>query len=141
MDEALNHLNSMWGAEDNIFTKNIRPLHEAAEDILYRDDPKHLMQNHAPEPRITSTTTVGLFKNASLIAACESEERVVQRTRALVHVETQHEVALVANKTGLLHEPPYKCLSPSFHQCGDQFATCSVSVTYYYEGGLASVDP
>ncbi len=133
MDEALNHLNSTWGTEDNILTKNNQPLHEAAEDLLYRDEFKHLLQKHAPEPRITSTTTVGSLKNASLIVAGESVERVVEKPRALLHVETQHEVALVAEETGLLEEPLYDCLSPSVRTCGDQFATCSVSVTYSYE--------
>ncbi len=72
MDETLNHLNSMWGAENNILTKINKPLHEAAEDLLYRDELKHLQQKHASEPRITSTTSVGSLKYASLIAAAES---------------------------------------------------------------------
>ncbi len=32
-----------------------------------------------------------------------------------------------------MEKPPYECLSPSTHQCDDQVATCSVSVTYSYE--------
>ncbi len=80
-----------------------------------------------------STTAVGSFKNASLIAAGESLERVVEKPRALLHAKAQHEVALVAEETGLLEEPAYDCLSPWVHPCGDQFATCSVSVTYSYE--------
>ncbi len=137
MDEALNHLNSMWGTEDNLLTKYNQPLHEAAEDLLYRDELKHLLQRHAPVPRITSTTTVGSLKNASLIAAGESVERIVEKRRALVHAETHHEVALVTEETGLLEKQPYECLSPSTHQCDDQVATCSVSVTYSYENTYA----
>ncbi len=133
MEEALNHLNSTWGSEENILTKNNQPLHEAGEDLLFRDELKHLLQKHAPEPRITSTTTVGSLKNASLIAACESVERVIEKPWALLHAETQHEVALVTEEMGLLEEPPCDCLSPSVHPCGDQFATCSVPVTYSYE--------
>ncbi len=53
---------------------------------------------------------------------------------ALVHVETQHEVALVTEETGLLEETPYENLSLSEHQYDDQFAACFVSVTYTYEG-------
>ncbi len=112
MDETLNHLNCMWGAENNILTKINQPLHEAAESLLYRDELKHLLQKHAPEPRITSTTPVGSLKYASLIAAAEGVESVVEKPRALVHAETQREVALVAEETVLLEEPPYECLSP-----------------------------
>ncbi len=71
------------------------------------------------QPRITRTTTVGSLKNASLIAAGESVERVVEKPRALVHAAIQHEVALVVEKTGLPEELPYECLSPSVHQCDD----------------------
>ncbi len=73
------------------------------------------------------------MKNAALIAAGESVERVVEKPPALVHSETQHEVDQVAEETGLLEEPPYECLTPSVHQRDDQFATCSISVPYFYE--------
>ncbi len=97
----------MWGAEDNILTKNKQPLHEAAEDLLYRDKLEHLLQKHAPEPSITSATTVCKLKSASLIAARESVKRVVEKPRALVYAETQHEAALGADETRLLEEPPH----------------------------------
>ncbi len=43
-------------------------------------------------------------------------------------------------ETGLLEELPYECPSPSDHHSDDQFATCSVSITYSYEG-TAIIDP
>ncbi len=73
------------------------------------------------------------MKNAALIAASESVERVVEEPRTLVHAETQQEVSQVAEETGLLEELPYESLSPSVHQSDDQFDTCSISVTYSYE--------
>ncbi len=132
MDEALNHLNRTWGTEENILTKNSQPLHEAVED-LYRDELKHLLQKHVSVPRITSTTSGCSLKNFSLIAAGESEDRTVEKPRALVHAETKPEVALVEDETGVPEYPPYECFSPSIHQCDDQVATCSVSATYSYE--------
>ncbi len=45
MDETLNHLNSMWGAENKTLTKINQPLHKAAANLLYRDQLKHRLQN------------------------------------------------------------------------------------------------
>ncbi len=59
MGEPRNHFNRIWGAEDNVLSRNNQPVHEAAEDLLYRDELNHLLQKHALEPRITSNTTVG----------------------------------------------------------------------------------
>ncbi len=64
----------------------------------------------------------------------------MEKPQALVHAETQHEVALVAEETGLQDEPPNECLSPSVHHCDDQFATYSVPVTYSYESTIV-IDP
>ncbi len=58
----------------------------------------------------------------------------MEKPRVFVHAETPHKVPLVTEDTGLLEEPPYECLPPSEHQCDDPFATCSVTVTYSYEG-------
>ncbi len=64
----------------------------------------------------------------------------MENPRAIVHAETEHEVALMAGETGLLEELPYECLSASDHHRDDQFATCSVSVTCSYEG-TAIIEP
>ncbi len=58
----------------------------------------------------------------------------MENTRAIVHAATQHEAALMTEETGLLEELPYECPSPSDHHSDAQFATCSVSITYPYEG-------
>ncbi len=57
----------------------------------------------------------------------------MENPRALVHAETQHEVALATGETGLLEEPPYEWLSSLQRQYDYQFATCSIAVTYSYE--------
>ncbi len=57
-----------------------------------------------------------------------------------MHAETQHEVALMTEETGLLEELPYECPSPSDHHSDAQLATCSVPITYSYEG-TAIIDP
>ncbi len=65
----------------------------------------------------------------------------MENPRALVHAETQHEVALVTEGTGLLEETPYENLFLSEHQYDDRFAASSVSVTYSYEGTVIFFDP
>ncbi len=115
----------MWGTDDNILTNNNQPLHEIAEDLLYRHELKDLLQKHVSESRITNTTPVGSLQNAPLIAARESIARVMEKPRVLVHAAAQHDVALVTEEKGLLEEPPYEWLFPSEHQCDDQFATCT----------------
>ncbi len=128
--DHLNHLTRTWGTDDNTWSKNNQLVHEAAEDLLYRNELKHL-QKYASESRITSTTTVGSLKNAAIISAEESVERVVEKPRVPVQAKIQHEMALVAEETGLLEETPNEWLSSSVQQCDDQFATCSVSMTYF----------
>ncbi len=64
----------------------------------------------------------------------------MENPRAIVHAVTQLEVALMMEETGLLEELPYECPSPSDHNSDDQFTTCSVSITYSYEG-TAIIDP
>ncbi len=64
----------------------------------------------------------------------------MENSRAIVHAETQHEAALMTEETGLLEELPYECPSPSGQHSDTQFATCSVSITYFYEG-TAIIDP
>ncbi len=78
----------------------------------------------------TEEATVGSLKNASLIEVRVCVERTMEKPRIFVYAETQQEVALMTEETGLLEEPPYEWLSASEHQCDDQFATCCVSVTY-----------
>ncbi len=67
-------------------------------------------------------------------------ERAMKKPREIVHAEIQHEMALMTEETGLLEELPHECPSPSDHHSGAQFATCSVSTTYSYEG-TAIIDP
>ncbi len=50
-------------------------------------------------------------------------ERSMKNPRAIVHAETQYEVALMAGEMGLLEELPYEFLSPSDHHSDDHFAT------------------
>ncbi len=64
----------------------------------------------------------------------------MENPREIVHAETQHEMALMTEETGLLEELPYECPSPCGHPSDAQFATCSVSITYSY-GGTAIIDP
>ncbi len=64
----------------------------------------------------------------------------MESPREIAHAETQHEMALMTEETGLLEELPYECPSPSDHHSDAQFATCSVSITYSYEG-TAIIDP
>ncbi len=67
-------------------------------------------------------------------------ERAMENPPAIVYAETQHEVALMTEETGVLEELPYECLSPSAPYNDDEFATCSVSDTYSDEGA-AIIDP
>ncbi len=46
------------------------------------------------------------------------------------------EAARVIEETRLLEDQPYECLSPLEHQWDDQFAMCSVPVTYSYESTI-----
>ncbi len=43
---------------------------------------------------------------------------------------------LVTEETRMLEDPSYECLPSSVHQCDDQFAMCSVSVTHSYESTI-----
>ncbi len=65
----------------------------------------------------------------------------MENPRAIVHAETQHEMALMTEETGLLEELPYECPSPSDHHSDGHFATCSVSITYSYESTAIIVPP
>ncbi len=60
----------------------------------------------------------------------------MENPRAIVHAETQHEAALMTDEMGLLEELP----SPSDHHNDDLFATCSVSITYSYDGPAEKSD-
>ncbi len=64
----------------------------------------------------------------------------MENPRALVYAEFQHKVALVTKETGMLEELSYECSSPSDHHSDAQFATCSVSITYSYEGSAEKID-
>ncbi len=64
----------------------------------------------------------------------------MEKPRAIVYAETQHETALMMEETGLLEKLSYGCPSPSDHHSDGQFATCSVSITYSYES-TAIIDP
>ncbi len=64
----------------------------------------------------------------------------MENSREIVHAETQHEAALMSEETGLLEELPYGCPSPSDHHNDDPFATCTVSITYSYEGPAEKID-
>ncbi len=128
-----NHLNNMRGAEINILKPLTSPYMKQPKVSSIETSSNIACRSTPPRSELISTTSVGSLKYASLIAAAEGVESVVEKPRALVHAETQREVALVAEETGLLEEPPFECLSPSFHKCDDQFATCSIPVTYSYE--------
>ncbi len=67
-------------------------------------------------------------------------EKAMENPRAIVHTGTQHKVALMTEEMGLLEELPYECPTSSDHHNEDQFATCSVYITYSYEG-TAIIDP
>ncbi len=56
--------------------------------------------------------------------------------QALVYAEAREESTRVMEETGPIENQPYECLSPSEHQWDDQFATCSISVTYSYESTI-----
>ncbi len=64
----------------------------------------------------------------------------MENPRAIVHPETQHEAALMTEETGLLEDLPYEFPPPSDHHSDNQFATCSVSITYSYEGPAEKSD-
>ncbi len=66
-----------------------------------------------------------LKEEIPLTAKRENVERAMENPRAIVHAETQHEVALMTEETGLLEELPYECPSPCDHHSDDQLATCS----------------
>ncbi len=57
---------------------HMKPLHEEVED-LYRDEVNHLLQKHAPVPRITSTTGAG----SSRFPNCDRREWIEDRGETL----------------------------------------------------------
>ncbi len=112
------NLQTAWDADDNIFAAHIHPLYDNEEDLLYRHNLKGLLQSQPVGSKNSSTISVSPLKqNVYLTAKGENVERAMENPRALVQTETQHEVALKIEKTGVLEEP-------SEHQCDGQFATC-----------------
>ncbi len=134
LDDALKQQNRIWGTEDNIFAAYDHPLHETYEDLLYRQEPKDLLRKHSAESIITNSTPgKSLKENVSLNAERGRMEKAMTSPRALLHVETRDETALVKQETDLLEEPTCACLSPLEDQCEENLTTCSVSTTNSYE--------
>ncbi len=77
----------------------------------------------------------GSLKEEDSLTA-DGEEVVISHPRAHVYAEAQYEATRMKEETWLLEIQPYECLSPSEYQWGDQFATCTVSVTYSYESTI-----
>ncbi len=101
---------------------------------LYRLQLKDLLQKYAPECTNDSSMAAGSLKREDSLTAAEEEgDGIMAHPRTLVYAEAQEEAARMIEETGLLENQPYECLSPSDCQWDDQFATCSVSVTYSYE--------
>ncbi len=60
--------------------------------------------------------------------------------RTLVYAEVREEVVLAPEETTLLEEPIFEHLSLTEHQCGEQFTTCSASVSCSHENTIL-LDP
>ncbi len=136
LEDAFRQLTNFLSTDEDIFDAYIHPLYDNDEDLLYRQYLNNFLLKHSAESRNSSP----LKEEISLTAKEENVERAMENLRAIVHAETQHEAALITEKTGLLEELPNECPSPSDHHSDDQFATCSVSITYSYEG-TAIIDP
>ncbi len=57
-----------------------------------------------------------------------------------MYAEVREEVVLATEETTLLEEPIVEHLSLTEHHCGEQFTTCSVSVSCSYENNIL-LDP
>ncbi len=64
----------------------------------------------------------------------------MENSRQIVHLEAPRGAALMSEETGLQEELPSECPYPSDHHNDDPFATCSVSITYSYEGPAEKID-
>ncbi len=86
LDDALMQLASIWGTGGNNFTSGVQPLHETAEEFLYRHQLKDLLQQYASECTNNSSMAAGSLKEkGSLTAAGEEGERLSAHRRTLVY--------------------------------------------------------
>ncbi len=141
LDDALMHLDSIWGTGDNTFTSALQPLHETADELLYRHHLKGLLLKYASECTNKSSMAAGSLKEEdSLTAVGEDGKGVMAHPRTLVYAELREEVVLATEETTLLEEQIVDHLSLTEHQCGELFITCYVSVSCSYENTIL-LDP
>ncbi len=132
LDDALMHI---WGTGEHSFTSGVQPLHETPVEFFFQHQLTYLLQIYASELTDASSMAVGLLKEEDSLTAV-GEEVVMSHPRALAYAKAREESTRVIEVTGPLEDQPYECLSPSKHQWDDQFATCSVSVTYSHENSI-----
>ncbi len=105
LDDASMHLDNIWGTRDNTFPKYPQPLHETAEEFLYRHQLKDPLHKYASQCTNNSSMAAGSLKGEdSLTAAGEEGEGVMTHPRTLMYAAVREEVVLASEVAILLED-------------------------------------